>query len=60
MLRPKMKPLAMKYLGALVLASVRAMTAVMSSYAQRDDPSCVPEHETRMRRMHRIADGKAW
>jgi hypothetical protein len=40
-----MKTLAMKYLGALGLAAVLAMTAVTSSYAQRHDPSCIPQYD---------------
>jgi hypothetical protein len=42
----QMKTLAMKYLGALGLAAVLAMTAVTSSYAQRHDPSCIPQYDT--------------
>jgi len=41
-----MKMLAMKYLGAIGLAVLLAMTAVKSSYAQRHDPSCVPQYHT--------------
>jgi hypothetical protein len=40
-----MKTLAMKYLGALGLAAVLAMTAVTSSYAQRHDPNCIPQYD---------------
>jgi hypothetical protein len=41
-----MKTLAMKYLGALGLAAVLAMTAVTASYAQRQDSSCIPQYDT--------------
>jgi hypothetical protein len=41
-----MKTLAMKYLGALGLAAVLAMTAVTSSYAQRQESSCIPHYDT--------------
>jgi hypothetical protein len=44
--RSKMKTLAMKYLGALGLAAVLAMTAVTSSYAQRHDSNCIPQYDT--------------
>jgi hypothetical protein len=41
-----MKTLAMKYLGALGLAAVLAMTAVSSSYARPHDSSCIPQYDT--------------
>jgi hypothetical protein len=41
-----MKMLATKYLGALGLASLLAITAVTSSYARPHDPNCIPEYDT--------------
>jgi hypothetical protein len=41
-----MKTLAMKYLGAPGLAAVLAMTAATSSFAQRQDLSCIPHYDT--------------
>ena len=38
--------LAMKYLGALGLAAVLAMTAVTSTYAKPHDFNCIPQYDT--------------
>ena len=41
-----MKTLAMRYLGAVGLAAVLALTATTSSFAQRHDPNCIPHYDT--------------
>jgi hypothetical protein len=44
--RSKMNTLLAKFLGAIGLAAVLAVTAVTSSYAQRHDPNCIPQYDT--------------
>jgi hypothetical protein len=41
-----MKTLAKRYLGALGLAAVLALTAATPSFAQRHDPNCIPHYDT--------------
>lgn len=41
-----MSTLVMKFLGAVGIAAVLAATAVTSSYAQRQDPNCIPQYDT--------------
>jgi hypothetical protein len=41
-----MNTLLAKFLGAIGLAAVLAVTAVTSSYAQRHDPNCIPQYDT--------------
>jgi hypothetical protein len=41
-----MSTFVMKFLGAVGLAVMLATTAVTSSYAQRHDPSCIPQYDT--------------
>jgi hypothetical protein len=52
-----MKTLAMKYLGALGLAAVLAMTAVTSTYAKPHDFNCIPQYDTSGAQM---ALGRRW
>jgi hypothetical protein len=44
--RSTMNTFVMKFLGAVGLAAVLAVTAVTSSYAQRHDPNCIPQYDT--------------
>jgi hypothetical protein len=44
--RPTMKTRVAKYLGALGLGVVLALTAATSSFAQRHDPNCIPQYDS--------------
>ena len=41
-----MKTVIAKYLGAIGLGAVLALTAATASFAQRHDPNCIPHYDT--------------